>query len=60
MAEKEKQFVQTIEYTLANVKTCELVAELKKREGVSVTMAEPYEDVSVTVNGPATVLVITD
>lgn len=60
MAEKEKQFVQTIEYALANVKTCELVAELTKREGVSVTMAEPHEDVSVTVNGPATVLVITD
>lgn len=45
---------------LEKVKTCELVAELRKREGVSVTMAEPYEDVPVTVNGPAIVLVVTD
>lgn len=45
---------------LKNVKTCELVAELKLREGVECTTAEPYEDVSVTVNGPAIVLVVTD
>lgn len=45
---------------LAKAKTCELVSELRKREGVSVTMAEPHEDVSVIVNGPAIVLVVTD
>lgn len=41
-------------------KTCELVEELKKREAVEIHMAEPYEDLTVTVNGPAIVLVVTD
>lgn len=41
-------------------KTCELVEELKKREAVETHMAEPYEDLTVTVNGPAIVLVVTD
>jgi hypothetical protein len=43
-----------------NVKTCDLVEELKKREGVEVTIAEPYKDVTIHVSGPAIVLVITD
>lgn len=41
-------------------KTCELVEELKKREGVETHIAEPYKDLTVTVNGPAVVLVVTD
>lgn len=41
-------------------KTCELVEELKKREAVETHMAEPYEDLTVSVNGPAIVLVVTD
>lgn len=45
---------------LRNYKTCELVEELKKREGVETHVAEPYEDVSVQVNGPAVVFVIID
>lgn len=45
---------------LTDVKTCELVAELRKREGVDTIVAEPYQDVTVQVNGPATVLVVTD
>lgn len=45
---------------LSKVKTCDLVRELEKREGVEVTVAEPYEDVTVSVNGPAIVLVVTD
>ncbi len=41
-------------------KTCELVGELEKREAVETHIAEPYEDLTVTVNGPAIVLVVTD
>lgn len=45
---------------LENYKTCELVEELKMREGVKTHVAEPYEDVSVRVNGPAIVFVVID
>ncbi|MDE7324341.1 MAG: BC1881 family protein [Lachnospiraceae bacterium] len=45
---------------LSNFKTCELVEELKNREGVETQMAEPYEDVKIETNGPAIVLMITD
>lgn len=40
--------------------TCELVAELIRREGVETHVAEPYKDLAVKVNGPAVVLVVTD
>lgn len=40
--------------------TCELVNELEKREGVETKIAAPYQDATVTVNGPAIVLVVTD
>ena len=45
---------------LTDVKTCDLVRELQRREGVQVKIAEPYEDVTLQVNGPAIVLVVTD
>lgn len=45
---------------IRNYKTCELVEELKTREGVETHVAEPYEDVNVQVNGPAIVFVIID
>lgn len=45
---------------LKKIPTKELVDELKIREGVEMTIAEPYEDVTVSANGPAIVLVITD
>lgn len=45
---------------LKDVKTYELVEELKKREGVEVKTAEPNKDMSVSVNGPAVVLIIID
>lgn len=45
---------------LKKFKTCELVEELKKREGVEALLAEPYKDLTVDVNGPAVVLVIID
>lgn len=45
---------------LTTVTTAELVNELKKREGVETKIAEPYEDVEVSVNGPATILIVID
>ena len=45
---------------LSEFKTCELVGELRKREGVETHTAEPYQDVTVSVNGPAVVLVVID
>ena len=45
---------------LKDVKTCGLVEELKKREGVEVKIAEPHKDMSVSVNGPAVVLIVVD
>jgi hypothetical protein len=48
------------ENTLSNFFTCELVKELRSRESVEAKTAEPYEDLTVTVNGPAVILIITD
>ena len=45
---------------LSEFKTCDLVNELRKREGVETHIAEPYQDVTVSVNGPAVVLVVID
>ena len=45
---------------LQDVYTCDLVAELSTREGVEKTIADPYEDLTVAVNGPAVVLVVID
>lgn len=45
---------------LEQVPTKYLVEELRRREGVETKIAEPYEDVTVSVNGPAIVLVVTD
>ena len=45
---------------LNDFSTCELVEELKRREGVNAEYAEPYQDKVVTVNGPAQILVIID
>ncbi len=45
---------------LSEISTVALVEELKKRVGVDVKTAEPYEDINVSVNGPAVVLIIVD
>ena len=45
---------------LGKAKTCELVAELQKREGVEKVLAEPYQLQNLTVEGPAVILIITD
>lgn len=46
--------------SIMNFSTKELVEELQKREGVETSFAMPYEDVSVSVNGPAILLVVID
>ena len=45
---------------IKDFKTCELVEELKKREGVEAHWAEQYKVLVIGVNGPAIVLVVTD
>lgn len=45
---------------LSQVKTCELVEELKKREGVTAEYAEPYQGKEITIDGPACILVVID
>lgn len=48
------------ESDLCKFSTKSLVEELSMREAVEKYIAEPYKDLSVTINGPAIVLVITD
>ena len=45
---------------LNEVKTCDLVAELKKREGVETIQADPYLQTDIPVEGPAVILIVTD
>ena len=45
---------------LSNVLTRDLVKELQTREGVETTIAEPYQDAEIKVNGPAIVLTVID
>lgn len=49
-----------INQVLEEIPTAELVAELKKREGVRAEYAEPYQDLVVSINGPAQVLIVID
>lgn len=55
----EKQTVNK-KASLKDFSTEQLVNELAARDGVDTTIAEPYENIVVTVNGPAIVLKITD
>lgn len=45
---------------LREASTKELVEELIFRTGVKEEYAEPHEDKTITVNGPARVLIVTD
>lgn len=45
---------------LDQLSTKALVQELAKREGVEKTTAKPYQELLITVKGPAVVLQITD
>lgn len=58
--QKTEKGDEQIMASLDNVSTKDLVEELRRREGVEATIAEPYEDVEIKVNGPAIVLVVTD
>ncbi|MFQ9891846.1 MAG: BC1881 family protein [Emergencia sp.] len=51
--EKEKE-------ELKKYPTCELVEELKKREGVKAIIADPHESLNMNVVGPAVILNIID
>jgi len=46
--------------TLSAFSTAALVAELQKREAVDCTMVPPYEDYTITINGPAILLTVLD
>ena len=55
------------EFDLSTVPTCELVEELRKREGVDSVNVEPYEPYGITVGektetekGPAIILTVID
>lgn len=45
---------------LKNIPTAQLVQELRSRDGVNEVVFQPHEKASVEVEGPATVLVVTD
>lgn len=45
---------------LKDYSTKELINELLAREGISGQYAKPYTDKTITVNGPAIILVVTD
>ena len=56
-----------MDFDLSTVPTCELVEELRKREGVFTNVAEPYEPYSVKIGdksnddkGPAIILTVID
>ena len=57
-AKRYTEMEQTMD--LSDIPTCDLVKELQTREGVETTIAEPYQDAEVKVNGPTIVLVVTD
>lgn len=47
-------------FNLSAIQTCELVAELKRREGVEAHMAGPSASIAVKADGPCIVLVVID
>lgn len=51
---------QPSQINLETYRTCELVQELRRREGVEAHIAEPYQDLTVTAPGPAVVLIVID
>lgn len=45
---------------LKSIPTCQLVEELTGREGVDCFYVEPYEELPISVSGPAVVMVVID
>lgn len=58
MRENLKQARKAV--TLSEASTKELMEELCKRDGVEKTIAEPYQEKQIRINGPAIVLMIID
>lgn len=48
------------EMELSDIKTRDLVQELRRREGVETEVIDPHADVEIPVCGPAIVLVVSD
>ena len=49
-----------VEKSMNDISTANLVKELETREGVELIIAEPYDNKTITVEGPAVVLVVKD
>lgn len=50
-----------MQYKISDFTTKELVAELQRRDGVKIKIAEPYQQIEIgNVIGPAIILVVTD
>lgn len=49
-----------VDKTLNSISTCNLVEELKGREGTEYLTAEPYEEKAISIEGPAVILIIRD
>ncbi len=45
---------------IKDIPTCELVSELRSREGVETTVLSPTAEATVSASGPALVLVVID
>jgi len=58
--EDEKKGHELAAQTLSDVPTRDLVNELKGRNGVIAHWAMPYEAETITINGPAIVIVVID
>ena len=56
----EQQSLNMYPDILSHMPTYVLVEELEKRHGVKTVRVEPYKDETVSVNGPAIILVVTD
>lgn len=58
--EQEGERKMDLKNVFSNISTRDLVEELKLREAVETHLAEPYKTETISVDGPAVVLVITD
>lgn len=45
---------------LRYIATCDLVEELKNREGVEIKRVDPYQEEVINVNGPCVVIKVID
>ena len=57
---KKERSILTEKDIMRDISIKELLSELIKRQGVETTIAEPYQDAEVKVNGPAIIAIVTD